>query len=40
VEVVERVSLSPRPTVQNLAYLRAKRDRMGHLLDLPDELRP
>lgn len=33
VEVVERLPLTPRPTDHNLAYLRTKRDRMGH--DLP-----
>ena len=31
--VVERVPLTPRPNDHNLAYLRTKRDRMGH--DLP-----
>jgi 3,4-dihydroxy 2-butanone 4-phosphate synthase / GTP cyclohydrolase II len=31
-EVVERVSLPPRTTSDNLAYLRAKRERLGHLL--------
>jgi 3,4-dihydroxy 2-butanone 4-phosphate synthase/GTP cyclohydrolase II len=31
-EIVERVSLPPRATADNIAYLRAKRDRLGHLL--------
>ncbi|RLV50237.1 bifunctional 3,4-dihydroxy-2-butanone-4-phosphate synthase/GTP cyclohydrolase II [Nocardioides mangrovicus] len=30
--VAERVPLTPRPNGHNLAYLRTKRDRMGHLL--------
>jgi 3,4-dihydroxy 2-butanone 4-phosphate synthase / GTP cyclohydrolase II len=34
VPVVERVPLTPHPNDHNLAYLRTKRDRMGH--DLPD----
>jgi 3,4-dihydroxy 2-butanone 4-phosphate synthase/GTP cyclohydrolase II len=34
VTVVERVPLTPHPNDHNLAYLRTKRDRMGH--DLPD----
>jgi len=32
VHVVERVPLTPRPNDHNLAYLRTKRDRMGHVL--------
>jgi 3,4-dihydroxy 2-butanone 4-phosphate synthase/GTP cyclohydrolase II len=39
-EIVERVGLTPRPTSHNLAYLRAKRDRLGHLLELPEEVLP
>ena len=34
VPVVERVALTPHPNDHNLAYLRTKRDRMGH--HLPD----
>lgn len=34
-EIVERVSSIVAPTAENLKYLRTKRDRMGHLLDLP-----
>ncbi|MEZ5094221.1 bifunctional 3,4-dihydroxy-2-butanone-4-phosphate synthase/GTP cyclohydrolase II [Nocardioides sp.] len=37
VPVKERVPLTPHPNDHNLAYLRTKRDRMGHdLPDLPD----
>ncbi|MCX6395181.1 MAG: bifunctional 3,4-dihydroxy-2-butanone-4-phosphate synthase/GTP cyclohydrolase II [Propionibacteriales bacterium] len=32
--VTEQVGLTPRPNGHNIAYLRTKRDRMGH--DLPD----
>ena len=38
VPVVERVALTPRPNDHNLAYLRTKRDRMGH--HLPDLTAP
>jgi 3,4-dihydroxy 2-butanone 4-phosphate synthase/GTP cyclohydrolase II len=31
--VLARVALSASPTPENLAYLRAKKDRLGHLLD-------
>jgi 3,4-dihydroxy 2-butanone 4-phosphate synthase / GTP cyclohydrolase II len=34
--VVERVALPVTATPENVRYLRAKRDRMGHLLDIPD----
>jgi len=34
-EVVERVALSTVPTPENIKYLQTKRDRMGHLIDLP-----
>jgi 3,4-dihydroxy 2-butanone 4-phosphate synthase / GTP cyclohydrolase II len=38
ITVAERVGLTPRPNDHNIAYLRTKRDRMGHvLLDLPDQ---
>ncbi len=37
VPVAERVPLTPRPNDHNLAYLRTKRDRMGHVIaGLPD----
>ena len=37
VPVAERVSLTPHPNDHNLAYLRTKRDRMGHdIANLPD----
>jgi 3,4-dihydroxy 2-butanone 4-phosphate synthase/GTP cyclohydrolase II len=35
-EITERVALNPLPTEENLKYLQTKRDRMGHLLDLPE----
>ncbi|MGZ5399262.1 MAG: GTP cyclohydrolase II, partial [Nocardioides sp.] len=38
VAVAERVPLTPRPNDHNLAYLRTKRDRMGHAL--PDLMGP
>jgi len=33
--VVDRIALPSRPGRHNIDYLRTKRDRMGHLLDLP-----
>jgi len=35
-EIVERVGVPPRVTRHNLAYLTTKRDRMGHLITLPE----
>jgi 3,4-dihydroxy 2-butanone 4-phosphate synthase/GTP cyclohydrolase II len=32
-QIVERVPLQSRPTLENIAYLRAKQRRMGHLLE-------
>ncbi|HVE97637.1 MAG TPA: bifunctional 3,4-dihydroxy-2-butanone-4-phosphate synthase/GTP cyclohydrolase II [Mycobacteriales bacterium] len=37
-EIVERVPLPVAATAENIRYLRTKRDRMGHLLDLPGAL--
>ncbi len=37
-EVVERVPLESAPNPENLAYLRTKRERMGHLLDGLDDV--
>jgi 3,4-dihydroxy 2-butanone 4-phosphate synthase / GTP cyclohydrolase II len=34
--ITERVPLQTDPTPQNVGYLRAKREKLGHLLDLPD----
>jgi 3,4-dihydroxy 2-butanone 4-phosphate synthase / GTP cyclohydrolase II len=36
-EIVERVPVSIPPTVENIAYLRTKQEKMGHLLDIEDE---
>jgi 3,4-dihydroxy 2-butanone 4-phosphate synthase/GTP cyclohydrolase II len=37
-EMVERVPLETEPNPENIAYLRAKKDRMGHLIDGLDGL--
>jgi 3,4-dihydroxy 2-butanone 4-phosphate synthase/GTP cyclohydrolase II len=36
-EIVERVPLRTTPNDENIAYLRAKQAKLGHLLDLDDE---
>jgi 3,4-dihydroxy 2-butanone 4-phosphate synthase/GTP cyclohydrolase II len=36
-EIVERVPLVSAPTAENIAYLRAKQAKLGHLLDLEDQ---
>ena len=36
-EIVERVPLHTEPTHENIAYLRAKQRKIGHLLDLGDD---
>jgi 3,4-dihydroxy 2-butanone 4-phosphate synthase / GTP cyclohydrolase II len=36
-EIVERVPLNTEPNVENIAYLRAKQRKMGHLLELDEE---
>jgi 3,4-dihydroxy 2-butanone 4-phosphate synthase/GTP cyclohydrolase II len=36
ITVVDRVALPALPTPENVRYLRTKRDRMGHELDLPE----
>jgi 3,4-dihydroxy 2-butanone 4-phosphate synthase/GTP cyclohydrolase II len=38
--IVERVALETTPTMENLHYLRTKRDRMGHELGLLDSAPP
>jgi 3,4-dihydroxy 2-butanone 4-phosphate synthase/GTP cyclohydrolase II len=38
-EIVSRVPLAPEPTPENVRYLRAKQEKMGHLLDL-DQIEP
>jgi 3,4-dihydroxy 2-butanone 4-phosphate synthase/GTP cyclohydrolase II len=35
--IVERIPLQTIPTAENIAYLRTKRDKLGHMLDLEDE---
>ncbi|MCU1344135.1 MAG: ribA, partial [Acidimicrobiia bacterium] len=35
-EIVARVPLPTHTTAHNLTYLQTKRDRLGHLLDLPE----
>ena len=36
-EIVDRVPLNTEPNLENIAYLRAKQRKMGHLLDLGDD---
>src|SRR3954470_7701481 len=37
-EIVERVNMPAEPNQENIAYLRAKQEKLGHLLDLePDQ---
>jgi 3,4-dihydroxy 2-butanone 4-phosphate synthase / GTP cyclohydrolase II len=36
--IVERVALETKPTPENLRYLRAKREKLGHLLENLDEV--
>jgi 3,4-dihydroxy 2-butanone 4-phosphate synthase/GTP cyclohydrolase II len=36
-EIVDRVPLATVPNAENIAYLRAKQQKMGHLLDIEDE---
>ncbi len=33
--LLDRIASRPSVTPENIAYLRTKRDRMGHLIDLP-----
>jgi 3,4-dihydroxy 2-butanone 4-phosphate synthase/GTP cyclohydrolase II len=35
-EIVERVPLRARPNQENIAYLRAKQQKLGHMLDIED----
>lgn len=39
IDVVDRVRLDSRATAENISYLRTKRDRMGHLIELWDQPR-
>jgi 3,4-dihydroxy 2-butanone 4-phosphate synthase/GTP cyclohydrolase II len=36
-EIVERVPLRAHPNEENIAYLLAKQEKLGHLLDIEDE---
>ncbi|MCZ7526075.1 MAG: bifunctional 3,4-dihydroxy-2-butanone-4-phosphate synthase/GTP cyclohydrolase II [Acidimicrobiia bacterium] len=36
-EIVERVALTTTPNHENIAYLRAKREKLGHFLEIEDE---
>jgi 3,4-dihydroxy 2-butanone 4-phosphate synthase/GTP cyclohydrolase II len=37
-EIVDRVPMRIEPTAENIAYLRAKQEKLGHLLDIePDQ---
>ncbi len=36
-EIVERVPIQVPPRKENLAYLRTKKEKMGHILDLPPD---
>jgi 3,4-dihydroxy 2-butanone 4-phosphate synthase/GTP cyclohydrolase II len=36
-EIVDRVPLNTEPTMENIAYLRAKQRKLGHLLELDDD---
>jgi 3,4-dihydroxy 2-butanone 4-phosphate synthase/GTP cyclohydrolase II len=36
-EIVDRVPLATTPNDENIAYLRAKREKLGHLLDIADQ---
>jgi len=35
-EVTRRLSIEIKPVPENISYLKCKKDRMGHLLDLPE----
>ncbi len=35
-EVTSRQSIEMKPVAENISYLKCKKDRMGHLLDLPE----
>jgi 3,4-dihydroxy 2-butanone 4-phosphate synthase/GTP cyclohydrolase II len=38
-EVTSRKSIEIKPVAENLSYLKCKKDRMGHLLDLPENIK-
>ena len=35
-EVTKRLSIETKPVAENISYLKCKKDKMGHLLDLPE----
>lgn len=35
-QIIERVPLTPQPTKENAVYLKTKRDKLGHLLELEE----
>jgi 3,4-dihydroxy 2-butanone 4-phosphate synthase/GTP cyclohydrolase II len=35
-EVIKRLPIEIKPVSENLSYLKCKKDKMGHLLDLPE----
>jgi 3,4-dihydroxy 2-butanone 4-phosphate synthase/GTP cyclohydrolase II len=39
-KIVERVPIETLPTPENIRYLRTKRDKMGHLLHVPESAEP
>jgi 3,4-dihydroxy 2-butanone 4-phosphate synthase/GTP cyclohydrolase II len=38
--ISDRIPIQTVPTPQNIGYLRAKREKLGHLLDVPPEVAP
>jgi 3,4-dihydroxy 2-butanone 4-phosphate synthase/GTP cyclohydrolase II len=38
--IAERIPLQTIPTAENIGYLRTKREKLGHLIDVPELLAP
>jgi 3,4-dihydroxy 2-butanone 4-phosphate synthase/GTP cyclohydrolase II len=36
--IADRIPLQTTPTAENIGYLRTKREKLGHLIDVPDAL--